>query len=351
MKRVKLHPSVEMLEKLVREGEDSLAKVLSDKLSKCYALYKVDTKYARIFKVQSTVLKAIREFLDARGFIELLPPIVGPVSDPGIRGAGQASLEFYGARYKLMSSAILYKQMMADVLGKIYFVSPNVRLEKPESITTGRHLAEFVQVDIEMKSASYQDAMRVAEGLLSYVLGRVLEEHWRDLEILGRYLEHFRPPFARVTYNQALEVLAGKGYSVKYGEEIPWELEIVLSASYDSPFFVTNYPRTARGFYDREDPSNPGILLDFDLVYPEGFGEAASGGEREYTYENVTKRMKDTGENLVEYSWYLDMLKQGISPSAGFGIGVERLTRYVCGLPAVWEARPYPKLPGIVPTP
>ncbi len=351
MKGVRLHPSVELLERLARDRGDGLLKAVAERLSRCYALYRSDDRYRRVFRVQATILRAIREYLDSRGFVELLPPIIGPATDPGIRGASQAVLDFYGHRYKVMSSAILYKQMMAHVLGRIYFVSPNVRIERPEAALTGRHLAEFFQVDVEARGAGYHDAMRVAEGLLSYVVGRVLEENWRDLEALGRDLQLHRPPYPRLTYGEALELLRDLGYRVRYGEEIPWDAEVALSASFETPFFVTDYPKAARGFYDREDPERPGTLRDFDLIYPEGFGEAASGAEREYEYERVVSRLLESGENPADYAWYLDMLKEGISPSAGFGIGVERLTRYVCGLPAIWEARPYPKVPGIAPTP
>ena len=254
MERVRLHSSVEWFENLARGGGDGLLKAVRERISRCYVLYREDPKYVRVFRVQATALKAIREYLDARGFVELLPPILGPATDPGIRGAGQATVDFYGHRYKLMSSAILYKQMMAHVLGGIYFVSPNVRLERPEAALTGRHLAEFFQVDVEVRGASYHDAMRIAEGLLSYVVGRVLEENWRELEALGRELEHYRPPYPKITYEQALRRLEELGYRVRWGEEIPWEAEVALSASFDTPFFVTDYPKAARGFYDREDP-------------------------------------------------------------------------------------------------
>jgi len=351
VRSLRLHPAVEWLERRAREDGDGLLRTVAERLSRCYSLYRSDPKYPRVFRIQATILRAIREFLDSEGFVELLPPIVGPATDPGIRGAGQATVEFYGHRYKLMSSAILYKQMMANVLGRIYFVSPNIRLERPEAALTGRHLAEFFQVDIEMRGASYHDAMSVAERLLYYVVGRVLEENWKDLEALGRSLELRKPPYPRLTYAEALELLGEMGYEVRYGEEIPWDAEVALSASFDTPFFITDYPVTARGFYDREDPERPGVLRDFDMIYPEGFGEAVSGAEREYEYERVVERMLRSGEDPSSYGWYLEMLKEGISPTAGFGIGVERLTRYICGLPAVWEARPYPKVPGVVPTP
>ncbi|MEM2795545.1 MAG: asparagine synthetase A [Thermofilaceae archaeon] len=351
MNEIRLHPSVEIFDQLIRNNGKMLLAELYEKLGKCHRVYKADRKYRRIFSVQSIVLKAIREYLDNLGFVELLPPIVGPATDPGIRGASKASTDFYGTRYNIMSSAILYKQMMVDVLGRIYFVSPNIRLEKPETVATGRHLAEFFQVDVEIRGAGYHDAMRVAEGMLDYTLRRVIEECWGDLEELGRILDVKRPPYPRITYDEALAKLSSLGFKVETGSEIPWDQEKTLSALFDTPFFLIDFPKTARGFYDREDPDKPGVLRDFDLIYPEGFGEAASGAEREYEYEKVLKRMLGQGENPSEYNWYLDMLKEGISPSAGFGIGVERLTRYVCGLPAVWEARPYPKVPGIVPTP
>jgi len=115
---------------------------------------------------------------------------------------------------------------------------------------------------------------------------------------------------------------------------------------FDSPFFIYDYPKGSRGFYDREDPKRPGILRDFDMIYPEGFGEAASGAERETDYETVASKMKP-GENPESYEWYMEMLKIGIPQTAGFGIGVERLTRCICGLRSIWPAMPFPKVAGI----
>jgi len=277
-----------------------------------------------------------------------LAPIIGPVTDPGIRGAKQVSIEYYGVRFKVMSSMILYKQMAVASLGKIFALSPNVRLEPKETIATRRHLAEFRQVDVEQANASYMDVMKVAEGLLCYVCRRIKEKCKEELQFLNREVKVPKSPFKKLTYQEALKILEEEGYNVKCGEEIPWEAEMALSAMFEEPFFVIDYPLTARGFYDREDPERPGILRDFDMFYPEGYGEAISGGEREYTYGGVLRRMQMKGENISEYSWYLNMLKEGIPPSAGFGIGVERLTRWICGLENIWDAVPFPKVPGII---
>ncbi|MFQ6124513.1 MAG: asparagine synthetase A [Candidatus Heimdallarchaeota archaeon] len=302
----------------------------------------------KILKIQAAIGAATREYLDTRGFIELLPPIIGPVTDPGIRGAQQVSVDYYGQEFRIMSSAILYKQMAMASLERIYFFSPNIRLEPLETVKTRRHLCEFVQVDIEEANASYDDAMGTAEGLLHYVCKRVKEHHEKELQDLGRTLRIPKRPFKRITHREAVDLLRSNGHEIDYKCEIPWAQEEVISAMFDEPFFIYDYPRGARGFYDREDPKRPGTLRDFDLIYPEGYGEAISGAEREYRYEQVIQRIKEGNESPEDYGWYLDMLQYGIPPSAGFGIGIERLTRFVCGLTSIWEARPYPKVSGII---
>ncbi len=317
-----------------------------DQLRSSYRLVR-EPKMQRVLRLQAALGGAIRDYLNGQGFVELLPPIIGPASDPGIRGAKQAVIDFYGRPYTVMSSAILYKQMMAAALGKVYFFSPNVRLEPLETATTRRHLVEFVQVDIEEAGAGYQDAMRRAEELVGYVHDRMKERFAGELASLGRSLNGAHVPFRRLRYEDALQILADRGRAIPYGVELPWEHEEFLSSLFSEPFFVYDYPRESRGFYDREDPDRPGVLRDFDLLYPEGFGEAISGAERQYEYAKVVERLRETGEDPAKYGWYLDMLREGIPLSAGFGIGIERLTRYVCGLKAVWEARPYPKVAGV----
>ncbi|MEM2871444.1 MAG: asparagine synthetase A [Candidatus Caldarchaeum sp.] len=317
-----------------------------EQLEKYYKTIRSRRSYL-ILNVQAIASRAVREWLDGRGFLELLPPIIGPVTDPGIRGAKQATIDYYGREYKVMSSAILYKQMLATAFNKIYFFSPNIRLEPLESATTGRHLVEFVQIDIEEADADYRAAMTTAENLLTHTVNTVAEKAKPYLDELGRKLPRFSPPFKKIQHAEAVEILKSHGEKVNPSAEIPWPQEEKLSRIIGEPFFIVDYPRGARGFYDKEDPSRPGILKDFDLMYPEGFGEAASGAEREYEYGKVLARLRESGENPAKYGWYLDMLKEGIKPTSGFGIGLERLTRYLCGLQAVWEARPYPKVAGV----
>ncbi len=300
-----------------------------------------------VLRIQDEVLSALRDFLRGEGFVEILAPIIGPVTDPGIRGAEQASVDFYGHPFKIMSSMILYKQMAVSSLGKVFALSPNVRLEPEEALTTGRHLSEFRQLDLEIAHASYLEVMKLGERMVSHVCAKVKERCADDLKSLGRDLRVPPTPFRRMTHRDAVNLLLSKRFEVSQEEEIPWDAEEALSAMFDEPFWVFDYPMTARGFYDREDPARPGTLRDFDLLYPEGFGEAISGGEREYQLDRVLARMRAKGDDPREYGWYIEMLREGVTPSAGFGIGVERLTRYICGLEKIWEALPFPKVPGV----
>ncbi len=306
-----------------------------------------------VLQVQHTMLTATREYLCDNGFTELLPPIIGPVTDPGARGAKQVDVDYYGHRYKLMTSAILYKQASLTAFDKIFCIAPNVRLEPLETSNTDRHLAEFHQIDVEWAGASRADAMGVAEGIVGHVVRRVVERRAAELEVLGRDPGAFADllsgaGFERRTHAAAVADLHALGHPQNADAEIDWEGEAMLSAKSSRPFFVTDYPKGSRGFYDRESDERPGFLRNFDLLAPEGYGELCSGSEREHRYGAIVARMRETGENPAKYGWYLQMVRDGIPGSAGFGIGLERLTRYIAGLDSVWQASAYPKVPGVV---
>jgi len=290
----------------------------------------------------------MRDFLRKEGFFEILAPIIGPVTDPGIRGASQVSVDYYGAKFKVMSSMILYKQMVLASLPKVFALSPNIRIEPLETIKTRRHLTEFRQVDIEEAYATYQQMMQLGERLLCYTVDDVKRKRENELKQLGRKIETPKVPFKSYSYDEAIEVLQSIGYNMKYGDEISWDAEEAISSIHKEPFWITDYPITARGFYYLEHPDRQGVLRDFDLLYPEGFGEAISGGEREHNYGNVVKRIEQSGEDTAKYSWYLEMIKEGVPPSSGFGIGIERLTRYICGVENIWDAVPFPKVAGVI---
>ena|GEM_PF-139527 len=307
---------------------------------------------AAVLTIQSRMLAAVRTFLSQHGFTEVLLPVIGPVTDPGARGAKQVDIDYYGHRYKLMTSAILYKQASLTMFDKIYCIAPNVRLEPLDTTVTSRHLAEFHQIDVEMAGASREQAMRLIEDLLGYLVGKVLAELPAEFERLGRDVaalgELLAGPFGRRSHTEAVATLRELGHSQNPDAEIDWAGEAKLSGLESRPFFLTDYPKGSRGFYDRENPQRPGYLRNFDLIAAEGYGELCSGSEREHDYAAIIARMRETGENPAKYGWYLDMVRDGIPASAGFGIGVERLTRYLAGLDSVWQASAFPKVPGVV---
>jgi asparaginyl-tRNA synthetase len=304
-----------------------------------------------VLAIQNRILSAARELLTSKGFTELLPPIIGPVTDPGARGAKQVDVDYYGHRYKLMTSAILYKQAALTSFDKIFFIAPNIRLEPLETASTSRHLAEFHQVDVEMADASREDATGLAEDLVRHVVRVVVQDLQHELEAVGRdasgLTELLTEPFDHRTHADAVADLRGMGHEQSPDAEIDWAGEAMLSAKASRPFFVTDYPKGSRGFYDRESHDQPGMLRNFDLIAAEGYGELCSGSEREQDYATIISRMRETAENPAKYAWYLQMLRDGVPPSAGFGLGLERFTRYVAGLDSVWQASAFPKVPGV----
>jgi asparaginyl-tRNA synthetase len=204
-----------------------------------------------VMSVQDEILSALRDHLRGIGFIEILAPIIGPATDPGIRGAQQVSFDYYGTKFKVMSSMILYKQMAVNSLDRVFALSPNIRLEPIETLETGRHLTEFRQLDLEVARASYFDVMEIGEGMVTYVVKRVKANCLDELDVLGRELKTPKLPFKKITCRDAVELLREKGFEVKQGEEISWNAEAELSRSFGDFFWLIDYPKTARGFYDR----------------------------------------------------------------------------------------------------
>ncbi len=307
---------------------------------------------ALILRVQQLILYYSREFLMRRGFVELLPPVISPCSDPGLRGARKLVTKYYGRDYELMSSVIMFKQAAVASLEKVFFVARNVREEPVENVKTGRHLCEFTQIDVEWAFADMYDVMRLGEELVVYVIDRVLRSAKDVIEKFNPDLKAPKTPFKVITYDDAVDMLRRHGVETPRGQELTQDGETKLSELIgDEPIWITHLPRTSRGFYYIEDPARPQYNRDFNLILPKGFGELIDGGEREYRYDGIVRRLKEMGEDLSKYKWFLELARVGIPPSSGWGLGVERFTRYAMNLKYIWEAAPFPKPPGVVETP
>jgi asparaginyl-tRNA synthetase len=284
--------------------------------------------------LQTKLISIIREFLVKEGFKELLPVIISPITDPLADYRLRGEVDCYGFKYQITKSMIFHKQIALHAFPEIFCLSPNVRIEPAERKTTGRHLIEFVQLDLEVREASREEIIGLGERLFSNLITRVKDTCREEMKFFGRQLPDFIPPFPRISYQEAV---------TSYGENF----ELVLSRDVSQPVWLVDFPLEVREFYDREDAGRPGMLVDMDLIYPEGFGEALSGGEREYEYEKIKNRILRKGINLETYDLYLKFAERGLYPSAGFGFGIERLTRYICGLPDIADTRLFAKKPGV----
>jgi len=284
-------------------------------------------------RVQSEVLQAAGDFLRQQGFVEILPVIMSPVTDPLRHATGKAEVDYYGHRYQLTRSMILHKQMALLAHSQIFAFSPNIRLEPIELADTGRHLAEFTQLDLEVKGATREEVMDLGEGLLIHILSQVENRCGEELEFFERDFTLPSKPFERITYHEAYDRYAGN-------------FEAIISQQHQEPVWVVDMALEAREFYDREDLERPGTLVDMDLLYPEGFGEALSGGEREHTYERILGRIERAGLRAEDFRPYLEFAQRGLPSSAGFGIGIERLTRFICGHKRIEDVVHFPKIPG-----
>ena len=198
---------------------------------------------------------------------------------------------------------------------------------------TGRHLFEFTQLDLEVKDAKREDVIKICEDLLVSVIKHVKTTCKKELDQLDRKIKVPKTPFKQIRYKDAYK---------KYGEDF----ETMISKKHAEPVWIINIPLECREFYDKEDPKNPGFLKDMDLIYPEGYGEAVSGGEREYKLERIKTRIHKKGQTLEQFKDYIKLAKKDLPPSAGFGIGIERLTRFICGLEKIEDASLFPKIPG-----
>ncbi|HOP08893.1 MAG TPA: asparagine synthetase A [Candidatus Methanofastidiosa archaeon] len=284
-------------------------------------------------KVNTHVRRYLGDYLFKEGFTEIPPVILSPMTDPLNHPTLDPVFSCYGHRYQLTKSMIFHKQLALLNQTKIFCFSPNLRFEPLERAQSGRHLFEFTQLDIEMRDASREDAMILMEGMYTGLISYCKKELAAELSELGRDLKVPTAPFGKVSYLDAAE---------KYGEKFESE----LSKDAKDPVWIIDIPLAEREFYDFEDPTKEGILRDMDMIYPEGFGEASSGGEREYEYERIVERIHKKEQDVNDFEILLEMASKGLYASAGFGIGIERLVRYICGFSRIEAAAMFPKIPG-----
>ncbi|MCH7985552.1 MAG: asparagine--tRNA ligase [Acidobacteria bacterium] len=306
-------------------------------------LWMRSAKQSALLRLRHEVIAAIRDFFDSNGFILTDAPILTPAACEGTTTLFELDYFDLGPAY-LTQSGQLYIEATAAALGKVYCFGPTFRAEKSK---TRRHLTEFWMVEPELSFATLDDLMKLGEDLVTHIVARVLERRRPELETLERdtsKLENVRPPFHRLSYDDALKLLHQKGSQLPWGEDLGGADETFISQQFDKPVIVHRYPAKAKAFYMEPDPERPELALCMDMLAPDGYGEIIGGSQRIDSYDLLLKRLRENNLPEDAFQWYLDLRRYGSVPHGGFGLGVERTVAWIAGISHIRETIPFPRM-------
>ncbi len=296
-----------------------------------------------IMRVRHTIIKAVRDYFDDHGFTLIDTPIFTPAACEGTTTLFEVNY-FDDAKAYLTQSGQLYNEANAMAFGKVYCFGPTFRAEKSK---TRRHLTEFWMVEPEMAYADLDEVKRVAEEMIVFVVGRVLETRQPELKALERdvaKLEAVQSPFPRLSYDDAVKILQEKGSEIQWGGDFGGTDETILTQQFDRPILVDRYPSAIKAFYMAPDPDRPEVALGVDVLAPEGYGEIIGGGQRVHDPELLLRRIEEHHLPADAFDWYIDLRKYGTVPHGGFGMGIERCVAWVCGLEHIRETIAFPRM-------
>jgi asparaginyl-tRNA synthetase len=299
-------------------------------------------KMQATLRIRASVLDAAREWFKENGYTETQVPTIITAACEG--GSTLFEVKYFDSKAYLTQSWQLYAEAIIASLGRIYTIAPSFRAERSR---TRRHLTEYWHLEAEAPWYNLESLMKDEEELLTHIVHSVAKSRPNELALNKRQsseLLNLATPFPRITYDKAVELLQKRGVEITYGDDLGWEQERVLTLQFDTPFFVTHFPKTAKAFYHKLDPSNPELTLSADLLAPEGYGEITGGGERIEDLEELTQRIRDEKLDPKSYQWYLDLRRYGTVPHAGFGLGVERTIAWICKLKHIRDAVAFPRL-------
>ncbi|MBN1644697.1 asparagine--tRNA ligase [Candidatus Woesearchaeota archaeon] len=300
-------------------------------------------KMTAILKIRSTVFGAIHDFFRSKGFYEFQSPVFQSTQSEG--GSTVFEVDYFGDKVYLAQTWQLQAEAAIFALEKIYTVAPSFRAEKSK---TSRHLTEYWHAEMEKTWCSFEDLQEYAEELIKNIVKAVLKENKEELKILKRDTKKLEPivqkKFVRLTYDEVLNILKKKAkMKIDWGKDLRTIEEDKLSELYNVPIIVSNYPKTVKAFYMKEHPKNPKVVLGFDVIAPEKHGEIIGASEREEDIKKIKENLKCVGENPKDYEFYLDTRRYGSVPHSGFGLGVERVVAWICGLDNIKDAIAFPR--------
>jgi len=295
-----------------------------------------------ILRIRHEIIRASRNFFDERGFTLVDAPIFTPNACEGTTTLFQT--QYFDETAYLTQSGQLYSEATAAAFGKVYCFGPTFRAEKSK---TRRHLMEFWMVEPEVAFAQLADMMELSEQFLTYIVQRVLEARRQELAVLERdiaKLEAVKPPFPRLTYEEAIRLLQQKNNPTQLGDDFGGDEETIISQQFERPVIIHRYPTALKAFYMQPDEARSDLALCMDVLAPEGYGEIIGGGQRIHDAELLRARLKEHHLPEDAFKWYLDLRQFGSVPHAGFGMGIERAVAWICGLEHVRETIPFPRM-------
>ncbi len=301
-------------------------------------------KMTAILKIRSTIIQAIHEYFTKEGFHLYHSPILQSVQCEG--GSDLFTVDYFGKKDVFLAQTWqLYAEPAIFGLEKIYTIAPSFRAEKSK---TSRHLTEFWHAEMEFAWSDFKQIQDYGEALLKHIVKKVLDNHQDDLATLERDPKKLEPtvnkPFVRMTYDEALKILKTKcNMDIEWGKDLRTVEEEKIMELYDAPVIVTHYPKKVKAFYMMECPDNDKVVEGCDFLAPEGHGELIGGSQREHNLEEIKLRLKEEGEDPSQYEFYLDTRRYGSVPHGGFGLGVERIIKWICGLDTIKDAIPFPR--------
>ena len=301
-------------------------------------------KQHALLRLRAEVIAAAQEWLNAQGFIRFDTPILTPVAAEGT--SNLFATEYFDlGRAFLAQTGQLYVEAGMMSFGKVYTFGPTFRAEKSK---TRRHLTEFWMIEPEVAFAGHEENLVLQEQFVSAIVQRCLERCAAELQILERdttSLERCLPPFPRITYDDAIDLIARRHTDVEGCSPIPWgedlgaPHETLIASQYDRPVFVERFPTAAKAFYMEPDPQRPEVALCADLLAPEGYGEIIGGSQRIHDADLLEQRIREH-----DYQWYLDLRRYGSVPHSGFGMGIERCTAWIAGTHHIRETIAFPRM-------
>jgi asparaginyl-tRNA synthetase len=306
-----------------------------------------------VLRVRATIIRAIRDWLDDHGFVNMDTPILTPAACEGTSTLFET--DYFGEPAYLAQSGQLYNEANIYAFGRVYCFGPTFRAEKSK---TRRHLTEFWMVEPEIAFCDLDELMEIEEQFVSYIVQKVLEKRRPELEFLGRdiaKLEAITPPFPRISYDEAAEILQKireetddpqqkELLKFEWGMDFGSPHETALTERFDKPVFVYGYPTEVKAFYMEPWPGRPEVCKSVDLLAPEGYGEIVGGSERISDPDLLLRRLEEWNLPPESFPWYVDLRRYGSVPHSGFGLGVERIVTWICGLDHLRATVPFPRL-------